>query len=309
MNLRVLVFGLIFLFVSLGFSKQTKQNHNLDAFQKIFSSFESAKDGKVLVVAHRGDWLSAPENSLLAIQNCIDMGVDIVEIDIRKTSDGHLILMHDKSVDRTTNGTGDVSSLTFAVISRLKLKMGKGGSKQKLTTETVPTLEDAMTLVRGKCMVNLDKCYIYFSEAYAILKKTDTINHAIFKGTESKVSVAEKIFKFDPKPIYMPKISSNKMDALNSYLQEGKIQAAEIHFRNFRQPIISAKNITKMKEHDVRAWVNFLLPKSCPDPMAKSLLVRHENNWKMVLARGVTMIQTDYPEILIKYLRERKLHK
>ena len=47
---------------------------------------------------------NAPENSIQAIQNCIDMGVDMVEIDIRKTKDGHLVLMHDRTIDRTTNG-------------------------------------------------------------------------------------------------------------------------------------------------------------------------------------------------------------
>ena len=63
---------------------------------------------KVLVVAHRGNWSIAPENSLAAIDSAIRMKVDIVEIDIRKTKDGQLVLMHDDTVDRTTNGTGKV---------------------------------------------------------------------------------------------------------------------------------------------------------------------------------------------------------
>ncbi|MEM7658856.1 MAG: glycerophosphodiester phosphodiesterase family protein, partial [Bacteroidota bacterium] len=67
----------------------------------------------VLAVSHRGDWRYAPENSLMAVQRCIDLGVDIVEIDVRMTKDGHLVAMHDKTVDRTTNGSG-------CQISRLK---------------------------------------------------------------------------------------------------------------------------------------------------------------------------------------------
>jgi glycerophosphoryl diester phosphodiesterase len=58
-------------------------------------------NGRVLVVAHRGDWRNAPENSIQAIHNAIAMGVDIVEIDIHKTKDGQLVLMHDETIDRT----------------------------------------------------------------------------------------------------------------------------------------------------------------------------------------------------------------
>ena len=59
---------------------------------------------EVLVVAHRAAWKNAPENSLLSIQHAIDMGADIIEIDIRQTKDGEFILMHDKTLNRTTNG-------------------------------------------------------------------------------------------------------------------------------------------------------------------------------------------------------------
>jgi len=63
----------------------------------------------VMVVAHRGDWRKFPENSIPAIQSCIAMGVDMVEIDLAMTKDSVLILMHDKTLDRTTTGKGKVS--------------------------------------------------------------------------------------------------------------------------------------------------------------------------------------------------------
>ena len=58
----------------------------------------------VIVVAHRADWRNFPENSLAAIQSAIDMGVDMVELDLQRTRDGKLILMHDDTLDRTTTG-------------------------------------------------------------------------------------------------------------------------------------------------------------------------------------------------------------
>lgn len=71
---------------------------------------KSHETKKVLVVAHRGDWRNAPENSLQAFQNCIAMGVDMIEIDLKMTKDNQLVIMHDNTIDRTTDGKGKVSS-------------------------------------------------------------------------------------------------------------------------------------------------------------------------------------------------------
>ena len=76
----------------------------------------------VTVVAHRGDWRSAPENSLQAFQNCIDMGVDMIELDLQRTSDGVLVVMHDRTLDRCSNGKGKISDHTYAELQQLYLK-------------------------------------------------------------------------------------------------------------------------------------------------------------------------------------------
>lgn len=111
----------------------------------------------VLFGAHRGDWRNAPENSLQAVQRCIDLGLDIVEVDLRKTRDGHLILMHDKTLERTTTGTGKVSDHTLAEIRQLHLKNPLGIE----TRQPVPTLEEALALTRGKILIFLDKAEAY----------------------------------------------------------------------------------------------------------------------------------------------------
>ncbi|GAA2598027.1 hypothetical protein GCM10010435_91750 [Winogradskya consettensis] len=78
--------------------------------------------------AHRGYWRGAPENSLPAITQAIQHGAHIVEIDVQRTSDGELVLMHDDSVDRTTDGTGKVVALTLAQMRSLRLRSGLGGA-------------------------------------------------------------------------------------------------------------------------------------------------------------------------------------
>jgi glycerophosphoryl diester phosphodiesterase len=75
--------------------------------------------GRPVVIAHRGSRLLWPENTLEAYSAVVDMGVRHVETDVRITGDGRLLCLHDASVDRTTDGSGPVSSLTFSDLSEL----------------------------------------------------------------------------------------------------------------------------------------------------------------------------------------------
>lgn len=114
---------------------------------------------KVYIVAHRGNTLKAlmelvPENSLECIQLAIESGVvDMIEIDVRPTKDGELVLMHDASINRTTNGGNkNVSSLTYEQLMQYDMKRdGKVAEGVK-----VPTLKQVFELCKGKMFINLD---------------------------------------------------------------------------------------------------------------------------------------------------------
>lgn len=101
------------------------------------------------VVAHRGASEAAPENTLPAIAEAVRAGADYVEIDIRMSSDGVPVVIHDSTVDRTTDGTGSVSTLTAAEI--LALDAGSWFSEEYAGTR-IPTLEQALGLVSGADM-------------------------------------------------------------------------------------------------------------------------------------------------------------
>ena len=98
------------------------------------------------VVGHRGAAGLEPENTLRSIRKAIDLGVDSVEIDVRVTRDGYLVVIHDETVDRTTNGHGYVKDLTFNEIRRLDA--GKG--------EKIPTLEEVLNLTKGKVVLQIE---------------------------------------------------------------------------------------------------------------------------------------------------------
>lgn len=101
---------------------------------------------KFLVVAHRGASAYEPENTLRAIRRAIEIGADVVEIDVRLTKDGYPVVIHDETVDRTTNGSGLVNE--FSLDELRKLDAGKG--------EKIPLLSEVLDLVAGKIDVFIE---------------------------------------------------------------------------------------------------------------------------------------------------------
>jgi glycerophosphoryl diester phosphodiesterase len=92
----------------------------------------------IKVLGHRGCAGIEPENTIRAFKRAMDLGVDFIELDVRKSRDKKLVVIHDDRVDRTTNGNGSVRDLTFEVIR--KLDAGKG--------EKIPSLEEALDLLK-----------------------------------------------------------------------------------------------------------------------------------------------------------------
>jgi glycerophosphoryl diester phosphodiesterase len=133
------------------------------------------KSNTVLVTAHRGDWRNTSENSVQALKNCVAMGVDIMELDLKKTKDGHLVIMHDATVDRTTTGKGDVSSMTLAEIKSLYLRSGTGHK----SGHRVPTFNEMLSASKGKIIIDVDKGYDYFPEVIKALRETGTVGEVI----------------------------------------------------------------------------------------------------------------------------------
>jgi len=109
-----------------------------------------------LVIAHRGDSASAPENTLRAIGQAFDRGADLVEIDVRLTKDEKVVLMHDDTVDRTTDGTGKVAEMTLEELRALNASWPKNEKFADVDAEPVPTLEEALQLAKGRGMLALD---------------------------------------------------------------------------------------------------------------------------------------------------------
>lgn len=259
----------------------------------------------VTVVAHRGDWRNHPENSLAAFQECIDRGVDMIEIDLQLTSDSILVIMHDTKLDRTSTGKGLISHHTYDEISKMRLYAGHGAVA---TRNRIPTLKEVLELCKGKILINIDKGYDYFHQVQKLLEETGTTDQIIIKSSHPAEKVLKENKDVIDKVIYMPIINLDKPGAekmLDDYLAIHPV-AIECCFNTYDDTV--ERLLAKIRNSSTHIWINSLwasLNASHDDDRAIE-----ENDmdgsWGWILNEGATLIQTDRPYELIDYLKSRK---
>ena len=118
----------------------------------------NANRDHVMVVAHRGSWwddgkIVLAENSISAIDRAVGIGAEMVELDVQKTSDGAYVILHDKTLDRTTTCQGTVAETTLDAVRACHLVIEGTGEE---TAEVVPTLEEAFKAIDGRILMNVD---------------------------------------------------------------------------------------------------------------------------------------------------------
>ena len=275
--------------------------------EQIRKQLLTCDESSVIVVAHRADWRNFPENSLEAIQSSIDMGVDMLEIDVQRTKDGVLMLMHDHNLERMTNGSGNIAETTWEEISKLNLKDHQGN----LTEYKVPTLEQALLLCKDRIMINLDKADRYFDEVFALLEKTGTTNLIVMKGGQPANEVREKFGKYLDKVIYMPVVTINNVEsekAIYDFLNDLKPVAFELCYRNAESPV-PLKMAKELKGRSL-IWYNTLWDWLCAGHHDDKAVEDLEGTYGyMIDTLGARILQTDRPQLMLDYLRSRKLHK
>lgn len=106
-------------------------------------------NGTCLIVGHRGSSYTYPENTMLAFTKSVEEGAGAIEADVRRSADGVYLIMHDTTVDRTTNGTGTVSGLTWDYISGLDAGAWKGSEFADREDTKVPRLDDLLDHFQG----------------------------------------------------------------------------------------------------------------------------------------------------------------
>lgn len=123
MNKRIIILLLTApVLLALSCSKSPEYASRAD---RLIAELKNPKSDYVMVMAHRADWRNWPENSLEAIESAINMGCDILELDVAMTRDSQLVLSHDNTLDRMTNGHGKIIDHTLAQIKELTPEVEK----------------------------------------------------------------------------------------------------------------------------------------------------------------------------------------
>jgi len=256
---------------------------------RVLEAFHDAESGQVLVAAHRGLHTQYPENLLGAIEHAIAAGVDIVELDVRTTRDGVLVLMHDDTIDRTTMGRGHVAELDYDEIAAYRL------TRYGLPTIwVVPTLEEALAAACGRILVDLDVKDACPEGLLDVVGRTGTLRQVVFFSSDTEL--LDGLLALEPDAMVMPRAHS-------------AVEAEEL-LKRYRPPVLhlDPEFCTKaladqIKASGSRVWLNAL---GFADLLAKWL--RCSGGYDVLLRTGVNVVQTDASRVMLDYLRAKCRH-
>ena len=242
------------------------------------------------IVAHRGAHLEQPENSIAAIEEAIRQGVSVVEVDVRATKDGVLVLMHDKTLNRTTTGDGEVSKHTFNEIRQLRLRTKANGEASEYA---VPTLEEALRIAKGKIIVDLDfkeDRKEFIEKTYDLVEKEGMEDEVLFFLYDYKDM--PRIYKLNPKVTLFPRARS--MNDLNAIL---KMKITSIV--HLDESFTDTKRLDSMRQQGIYFWLYSL--GEYDDKAGQE----GEDIYRSFLEKYpfVRLIQTDYPNLWQEVLK------
>lgn len=164
----------------------------------------SVPTNHVFICAHRANTYEAylnqiPENSIPNIEMAIAKGADMVELDVRPTKDGVLVLMHDPTVNATTNGKGNLDSFTYEELCKLEMRARGASTYYRVNGQPVrvPTLEEALAACKDKIFVNLDLSNKNCSPAGVVraIQNTGTVGQVMIYGANGTSEQKEYISK------------------------------------------------------------------------------------------------------------------
>ncbi len=272
-------------------------------------------NGRLLIAAHRGchnpapghALPSAPENSLVGLDHCVAMGIDIMETDVRRTRDGHLVMVHDATVDRTTNGTGAVDHLTLSQIKALRLRDNEGEKGAGLTDQQVPTLNEILAHAGNRIVLNLDiKDAIYAEVIDAVVRAgaTDRVIVKTVAGIGSAPLAA--MAPYDRVP-FMPILSSGDaqgadLAAIVTRQASGKRRPIGVEVPRMPAAALPSVAAAARAAHG-RVWANTLWEGFIGGYGGDVDALRDPDAvWGRLQRAGVGIVQTDEPEALRRYL-------
>lgn len=239
------------------------------------------------IAAHRGGGALWPENSLLAFRSAIALGSDLLELDVHQSRDGVVAVIHDATVERTTDGTGAVESMTAADLRRLRLR----GPDGTLTSERLPTLDEVLVATAA-------------SRAGLLIEVKEPAPGDRYDGFEERVLAAvaaaglqtrATIMAFDPRTIVRVRELAPRMRT-SLLVDRAAVERAGV------RPEVSVDWARAIGATDVGLELTLLDEQVVAAARAASLLlgvwtVNDESAMRRMLALGVDVLTTDRPDL------------
>lgn len=243
----------------------------------------------ILVCSHRAIAQDTPENSLAGIQKAIDNLIEMIEIDIRQTKDGEFVLMHDATLNRTTNGSGNVSNYTLQELQQFNLYKNNG----TLTNEKIPTLRQVFEMARGKIYINLDiDDKAPFNRIYLLAKQYGMLKQVQFYTKDD--NLIRSMLATNTDLTVMPYVDN--VSEFNAY---SSTNLSIVHYSN------NSFNTTLIQEAKSKGWAVYanvyVNTNTTPQSDSNQLI----DNF---IALKGSVVQTDHPEYIKKYLQQKNLN-
>jgi glycerophosphoryl diester phosphodiesterase len=239
----------------------------------------SAQARNVVVISHRGEHLHHPENTMPAFAEAVRVKANFIEVDVRTTADGKLVLMHDGTVDRTTNGHGEVAKMTFDEIRALDAGMRKG---PEFGGTRVPTFDEVLDYARGKINIYVDVKQVAAKELVDHIADHGMTDHVvIYSGRISKA-----VQELNPALRIMPE--ARNLETAQKIVDDLRPRVLAFDAADFKPEIIAVA-----KQAKALIFVDRLGPADNPA------------TWQEAIDQGADGIQTDRPEDLVKFLAEK----
>lgn len=271
---------------------------------------ELRKEKGTLVVAHRGSSAgNIPCNTMAAFDIAVRDGADVIELDLFRNVDGEIFIFHTGKEPSHIDRHVHIESLTTKEILGLR----RCNSDLIETFIGVERFEDVLEHMRGKAVLNLDRCIDILDSVIPVVERLGMKNQILLKSDPSEASL-KKIEAFAPDYAYMPIFMEeeqgwDRIEAMNIHCI-----GAELVFSTEASMLASDEYIEKMHRRGKLLWGNAIVYSS-KVPLAaghsddRSVMGDPDGGWGWLADKGFDMIQTDWTSHCVRYLTEKKYRK
>jgi len=233
------------------------------------------------VTAHRGDHTTYPENTVASLRAAIAANADFVEVDLRTTRDNHIVVVHDSTVDRTTDGQGPVRERTLAQIRALNIR--GGGKSPRRDDLHVPTFTEMLRAARGRIGFYLDCKDVHPDEAAALVRRHKLLDRCVVYANPDECARWKRLVPEMPVMTSPPR-DVRSPDELLAWLNQFPVEIVDGPLTWY-----TPERVQTIHAHGAVAWPDCMLPEETPAL------------WDGARNLGVDGLQTDHPAALVRW--------